>query len=130
MANNDVLPSIEEHIQLLKREQMRLKLLRPNSWLSAADSMIRDGFSAHDLDVAGKSLLECTACLQSYVILKDFHEKKGRLNILCSDTEQDIDKEIEENKSSLKKTKVLQHLECAKELISDCRPPFLIKKAF
>ena len=70
-----------------------------------------------------------SVCLQSYVSVKDVFKKSGELTLLCSDTEEDIDKEIKENKNFLEKLKVLKHLEDAKELIRECYPPTLIKKA-
>ena len=130
MASNDVISSIEDHIKLLKSEQARLKLLEPKSWLSAVESRVKNGFSASDLGFAGASLSACVVCLSAYINLRDVFEKSGQLDMLCFETEKDIDKEIKKNKIPLTKTKVLEHLERAKELISECYPPALTKRAF
>ena len=130
MASNDVISSIEDHIKLLKSEQARLKLLKPKSWLSAAESRVKNGFSASDLGFAVASLSACVFCLNAHVnAMYDLEENSG-LDVICFETTKDIDKEIEKNKSPLKKTKVLEHLERAKELISECYPPALTKRAF
>ena len=130
MASNDVISSIEDHIKLLKSEQARLMLLKPKSWLSAAESRVKNGFSASDLGFAVESLSACIVCLNAHIDLRYTLEENWQLDVLCFETAKDIDKEIEKNKSPLKKTKVLEHLERAKELISECYPPALTKRAF